>query len=59
MLQNLRRDRFRMRVDHETRLEPVYDLTVTRIGPKLTPAAEGSGTDDFVPGSGPRRTDRD
>jgi uncharacterized protein (TIGR03435 family) len=59
MLQNLLAGRFRMQVHHETRVMPVYELTVAKDGPKLKPAAEGSGTDDFVPGSGPRRTDRD
>jgi uncharacterized protein (TIGR03435 family) len=59
MLQNLLAERFRMRVHHETRLETVYELTVAKNGPKLKPAAEGSGTDDFVPGSGPRRVERD
>jgi uncharacterized protein (TIGR03435 family) len=59
MLQNLLAERFRMQVHYETRVVPVYELTVAKNGPKLKPAAEGSGTDDFVPGSGPRRTDRD
>ncbi len=59
MLQELLVERFRMQVHHESRMEPVYELTVAKNGPKLKPAAEGSGTDDFVPGSGPRRVDRD
>ena len=59
MLQNLLAERFRMQVHHETRAEAVYELTVAKNGPKLKLAAEGSGADDFVPGSGPRRTDRD
>jgi uncharacterized protein (TIGR03435 family) len=32
---------------------------VAKNGPKLKAAAEGDGTDDFVPDSGPRRMDRD
>ena len=59
MLQNLLAERFRMRVHHETRILPVYELTVAKNGPKLKPAAAGSGTDDFVPGSGIRPADRD
>jgi uncharacterized protein (TIGR03435 family) len=58
MLQNLLAERFRLQVHHETRVLPVYELTVAKNGPKLKPAAEGIGTDDFVPGSGPRPTDR-
>jgi uncharacterized protein (TIGR03435 family) len=58
MLQSLIAERFRMQVHHETRVEPVYELTVAKNGPKLNPAAEGSGADDFVPGNGPRRADR-
>ncbi len=59
MLQTLLLERFRMHVHHETRVETVYGLTVAKNGPKLKPATDGSGTDDFVPGSGPRRADRD
>jgi uncharacterized protein (TIGR03435 family) len=59
MLQNLLAERFRMQVHRETRVLPVYELTVAKNGPKLKRAAEGSGTDDFVPGSGPRPMDRD
>jgi uncharacterized protein (TIGR03435 family) len=59
MLQNLLAERFRMQVHRETRAQSVYELTVAKNGPKLKPAAEGSGTDDFIPGSGPRRSDRD
>jgi uncharacterized protein (TIGR03435 family) len=59
MLQNLLAERFRMQVHHETQVVPVYELTVAESGPKLKPAAEGNGTDDFVPGRGPRPTDRD
>lgn len=59
MLQNLLAERFRMRVHHETQVEPVYELTLAKNGPKLKLSAEGNGTDDFVPGSGPRRADRD
>ena len=53
MLQELLVERFQMQVHHESRAEPDYELTVAKNGPKLTPAAEGSGTDDF--GSAPRR----
>jgi uncharacterized protein (TIGR03435 family) len=59
MLQNLLAERFRMQVHHETQSQPVYELTVAKNGPKLKPAAEDRGTDDFVPGSGPHRMDRD
>lgn len=59
MLQNLLLQRFRIQAHHEKRVEAVYELTVAKNGPKLKPAAEGSGTDDFVPGSNFRRTDRD
>jgi uncharacterized protein (TIGR03435 family) len=59
MLQSLLAERFRMQVHHETRVVQVYELTVAKNGPKLKPAAEGNGTDDFVPGIGPRRMDRD
>jgi uncharacterized protein (TIGR03435 family) len=59
MLQNLLAERFHLQVHHVTRVEPVYELTGAKNGPKLKPAAEGSGTDDFVPGSGPRQADRD
>ena len=59
MLQNLLAERFRMQVHHETRVVPVYELTVGKNAPKLKPAAEGSGPDDFVPGSGLGRVDRD
>jgi uncharacterized protein (TIGR03435 family) len=55
MLQNLLVEHFRMQVHHETRVEPVFDLTVAKNEPKLRPAAEGSGTDDFISGSGPVR----
>jgi uncharacterized protein (TIGR03435 family) len=59
MLQNLLAERFQLQVHHETRILAVYELMVAKNGPKLKPAAEGSGTDDFVPGSGFRRADRD
>lgn len=59
MLQSLLAERFHLQVHHVTRVEPVYELTLAKNGPKLKPAAEGSGTDDFVPGGGPRRADRD
>ena len=59
MLQNLLAERFQMQVHHETRVVPVYELTVAKSGPKLKPAAQGGGADDFVPGSGLRRVNRD
>jgi uncharacterized protein (TIGR03435 family) len=59
MLQNLLAERFRMKVHHETRVVPIYELTVAKSGPKLKAAAQGSGTDDFVPGSGLRQVNRD
>ena len=59
MLKNLLADRFRLQVHHETRVVPVYDLTVGKNAPKLKPAAKGSGTDDFVPGRDLGRVDRD
>ena len=52
-------ERFQLKVHHETRVLPVYELIVAKNGPKLKLAAEGSGTDDFVPGSGIRRAGRD
>jgi uncharacterized protein (TIGR03435 family) len=58
MLQSLLAERFQMKVHHETRVVPVYELTLAKNGPKLKPA-QGSGTDDFVPGSGLRRVNRD
>jgi uncharacterized protein (TIGR03435 family) len=57
MLQNLLAERFRMQVHRETRVAPVYALTVAKNGPKLKPAAKSSGADDFVPS--PRRVDSD
>ncbi len=57
MLQNLLAERFRMRVHCETRVVRVYELTVAKNGPKLRPAANSSGTEDFVPS--PSRVDRD
>jgi uncharacterized protein (TIGR03435 family) len=59
MLQNLLAERFHLQVHLVARVVPVYELTVAKNGPKLKPAAEGSGTDDFVPGSGLGREDRD
>jgi uncharacterized protein (TIGR03435 family) len=59
MLQELLVERFRMQVHHELRAAPVYELTLATNGPKLKTAAEGSGTDDFVPGSGVRKANRD
>jgi len=59
MLQNLLTERFRMKVHRETQVRPVYELTVAKDGPKLKLAAEGNGSDDFIPGNGPRPTDRD
>jgi uncharacterized protein (TIGR03435 family) len=59
MLQNLLAERFRLQAHQETRELAAYELTVAKNGPKLKPAAEGSGTDDFVPGSGIRRVGRD
>jgi uncharacterized protein (TIGR03435 family) len=59
MLQNLLTERFRMQVHHETQVQRVYELTVAKNGSKLKTATEGSGTDDFVPGSVPRPMDRD
>jgi uncharacterized protein (TIGR03435 family) len=61
MLQNLLAERFQLRVHHQTGVLAVYELMVAKNGPKpkLKLAAAGSGTDDFVPGSGIRRVDRD
>jgi uncharacterized protein (TIGR03435 family) len=59
MLQNLLVERFRLQAHRETRVAPVYELTVGKNAPKLKPAAEGKGADDFVPGSALGRADRD
>ncbi len=59
MLQNLLAERFRIRVHREAELRKVYELTVAKNGPKLKLAANGTGTDDFVPAGGPRLADRD
>lgn len=59
MLQNLIAERFGLRVHLETRTVVAYELTVAKNGPKLKPAAKGTGVDDFVPGSGMRRADSD
>ena len=42
MFQNLLLDRFRMQVHHETRVVPVYELTVAKNGAKLKPAEQAS-----------------
>ena len=42
MLQALLEDRFKLKLHHETREVPVYDLVVAKGGPKLTPFVEGS-----------------
>jgi uncharacterized protein (TIGR03435 family) len=44
MLQTLLEDRFHVKVHHESREVPVYDLTVAKDSPKLTPFREGSCT---------------
>jgi uncharacterized protein (TIGR03435 family) len=59
MLQNLIAERFGLRVHHQTQTVVAYELTVAKNGPKLKPAAKGTGVDDFVPGSGMRRADSD
>ena len=42
MLQALLGDRFKLKLHHETREVPVYDLVVAKGGPKLTPFVQGS-----------------
>jgi uncharacterized protein (TIGR03435 family) len=42
MLQAMLEDRFKLKLHHETREVPVYDLVVAKGGPKLTPFVEGS-----------------
>ena len=42
MLQALLEDRFKLKSHRETKDVPVYDLTVSKGGPKLQPAKEGS-----------------
>ena len=44
MLQALLEDRFQLKMHHETREVPVYELTVGKGGPKLEPFQEGSCT---------------
>jgi uncharacterized protein (TIGR03435 family) len=43
MLQTLLVDRFQLKVHHETRLLPVYALTVGKDGPKLKEGADSNG----------------
>jgi uncharacterized protein (TIGR03435 family) len=52
MLQNLLAERFKMRVHHETKEFPVYELVVGKGGPKLTESVEGAppvNKDGFPP----------
>jgi uncharacterized protein (TIGR03435 family) len=42
MLQALLEERFKLKIHHESRPVPVYELTVAKGGPKLTPFREGS-----------------
>ena len=44
MLQGLLKDRFKLRLHTETKQLPVYDLTVTKGGPKLQRSKDGSCT---------------
>src|SRR5579884_2440645 len=44
MLQSLLEDRFKLKVHHETRELPEYELTIAKGKPKLTPAREGDMT---------------
>jgi uncharacterized protein (TIGR03435 family) len=53
MWQTLLADRFKLRFHRETRDLPIYDLTVTKSGPKL-PAAKEAGCVSFPPGTPPR-----
>lgn len=50
MLQNLLLERFQMKVHHETRNFPGYELTVAPGGPKLKETAQGAATGDPRPG---------
>jgi uncharacterized protein (TIGR03435 family) len=42
MLQALLEDRFRLRIRRDTTAVPIYELTLAKNGPKLTPFQEGS-----------------
>ena len=44
MLQALLEDRFRLKLHRESRVVPVYALTIAKGGPKLQPLKEGSCT---------------
>ncbi|MGA7785911.1 MAG: TIGR03435 family protein [Candidatus Acidiferrales bacterium] len=44
MLQSLLEDRFKLKLHHETREIPIYEMTVAKSGFKLKPAEEGSCT---------------
>jgi bla regulator protein BlaR1 len=44
MLQTLLEDRFKLKIHHETRELPVFDLVVAKGGLKMTPTPEGSCT---------------
>jgi uncharacterized protein (TIGR03435 family) len=44
MLQALLEDRFKLKLHRESRVVPVYDLTIAKGGPKLQPLKEGSCT---------------
>jgi uncharacterized protein (TIGR03435 family) len=53
MWQTLLADRFKLRLQRETRDLPIYDLTVAKGGPRL-PAAKPAGCVSFPPGTPPR-----
>jgi len=44
MMQRLLEDRFRLRIHRETRIVPIYELTVAKAGPKLQVSRQGSCT---------------
>lgn len=54
MLQSLLEDRFRLKIHHEARQLPVYNLVVARNGPKLPPPKEG-GCVEVNPDAPPAR----
>jgi bla regulator protein blaR1 len=54
MLQAILEDRFKLRVHRETREVPVYELTIAKGGPKLTPFKPGSCVPDDDTGFHPQ-----
>lgn len=62
MIQNLLADRFKLKLHHETKDQPIYDLVVAKGGPKLKESAarpDDSADQHQTAPSGPPRTDKD